>query len=120
MTSPFQNALKFPATKPESTASEAPPSRAEATISVTWADLDEVKNMVNSGMTAAESVPSEIMAESFHHSPAPMSLKSTLLTAKVTTMDSPEVIQTKDVSGASKSKWSLSSKSAREIAPFTQ
>src|SRR5438045_887583 len=57
MAMPIQNALKFPAMSPESTLSEAPPSREAVTTSRTCADSVEVKTFTSSGITAPASVP---------------------------------------------------------------
>ncbi len=65
---PSQKALMLPATKPESTLSEAPPSLEEATTSRTWADSVEVKTFTSSGITAPARVPQLITLESFHQS----------------------------------------------------
>src|SRR5436190_22906000 len=71
---PSQNALKFPATKPERMLSDAPPSRDDVTTSLTCADSVDVNTLTSSGMIAPASVPHVMMVESFHHSePSPMS-----------------------------------------------
>ena len=57
----------MPATKPDRMPSEAPPSRAELTTSLTWRDSVEVKTFTSSGMTAPASVPQEMIVASFHH-----------------------------------------------------
>ena len=72
MTSPFQKAEKLPATIPEMMLSEAPASRLASTISCTCLDFDEVKILVNSGISAAARVPQLMMTESFHHRSSPM------------------------------------------------
>src|SRR6476646_5718967 len=64
---PSQYALMFPATKPERIVSDAPPSRAELTISLTWRESVEVKTLTNSGIIAPASVPQVITVASFHH-----------------------------------------------------
>src|SRR2546427_6102380 len=64
---PNQNALKFPATKPERMFSDAPPSREEVTISRTCRDPVEVNTFTNSGIIAPASVPHVITSDSFHH-----------------------------------------------------
>src|SRR5439155_14202176 len=64
---PNQNALKFPATKPDRMFSEAPPSRDEVTISRVWREPTEVNTFTNSGMIAPASVPQVITSDSFHH-----------------------------------------------------
>src|SRR3954469_19542667 len=106
MTMPFQNAPKFPATRPERTVREAPPSRDAETISATCLDLDEVKTLVSSGITAAAMVPQLMIIESFHQRPSAISPIMTLETAKVTAIDKSEVSHTRVVRGISKSKWS--------------
>ncbi len=74
MARPSQYALKFPATSPDRMFSDAPPSRAEVTTSLTWADSVEVKIFTNSGMIAPASVPHVMTVESFHQSdPSPRS-----------------------------------------------
>ena len=73
MTIPCQKAEKLPATIPEIMFREAPASRLALTISSTCFDFEEVKILVNSGISAAASVPQEIITESFHHRSAPMS-----------------------------------------------
>ena len=71
---PSQYALKLPATKPDRTLSEAPPSREAVTTSRTWPDSVEVKTLTSSGMMAPASVPQVMMVESFHHRlPSPRS-----------------------------------------------
>src|SRR3954447_16094097 len=67
MVRPIQNALKLPAVKPESTLSDAPPSRLAVTTSLTCRLRVEVKIVVISGMTAPASVPQEMIVASFHH-----------------------------------------------------
>ena len=71
MAMPFQKQEKLPATRPERMVSEAPPSREALTISATWREFELVNTLVSSGITAAASVPHEMMIESFHHSPRP-------------------------------------------------
>ena len=64
----------MPATSPEMTLSDAPPSREAVTTSCTCADSVEVKTLTTSGMIAPASVPQVMMAESFHQSvPSPSS-----------------------------------------------
>src|SRR6266480_1501869 len=65
---PNQNALKFPATKPDRIFSDAPPSRDDVTTSRTCRDPVDVKTFTNSGMIAPASVPQVITRDSFHHS----------------------------------------------------
>ena len=72
ITIPSQYALKLPATRPESTLSDAPPSRLDVTTSRTWLDSVEVKTLTNSGMMAPASVPHVMTLASFHQSvPSP-------------------------------------------------
>ncbi len=56
MVSPNQNALKFPATKPDRMFNDAPPSRDDVTISRTCAEWTDVKTLTSSGMIAPASV----------------------------------------------------------------
>src|SRR5258708_5412154 len=111
MQSPIQNAEKFPATKPERMLSEAPPCLEQFVTSRTCLELVLTKTLVNSGMSAPAIVPQLIMHESTHHKAgwanpsAPLkSPSSSLLARKVIAMDTAEVIQTRWVKGASKSK----------------
>ena len=67
---PSQYALKLPATRPDSTLSEAPPSRDDVTTSRTWLDSVEVKTLTSSGMIAPARVPQVMTVESFHQSDA--------------------------------------------------
>src|SRR5512146_233915 len=84
--------------------SEAPPSRAEVTTSLTCRDSTEVNTFTSSGIIAPARVPQEMIEASFHHrlvSPA----RSGMMrydTAYVSTMEMIEVIHTSEVSGASK------------------
>src|SRR6266550_5722915 len=71
---PIQYALKSPATSPERILSDAPPSRDDVTISLTWRESTEVKTFTSSGMIAPASVPQVMTVESFHQSePSPRS-----------------------------------------------
>jgi len=82
---------------------EAPPSRAEITTSRTWADSVEVKIFTSSGMMAPASVPQVMTVDSFHQRvPSPSPPISTEEATYVMTTDTPEVIHTSEVSGASK------------------
>src|SRR6266487_120664 len=67
--SAFQKTEKLPATRPERMFSEAPPSFEAATTSATWRECELVNTFVNSGISAAASVPQEMIVDSFHHSP---------------------------------------------------
>src|SRR6516225_9385452 len=73
---PFQNALKLPATMPERMVSDAPPSRDAVTISWTCLECEEVKILVNSGISTAASVPQLMIVASCHHSAEGSSLLS--------------------------------------------
>src|SRR5215831_20367959 len=117
--SAFQNTEKLPATIPERMVSDAPPSRVAATISRVCREWLLVKTLVNSGMSAAASVPQEMMVESRHHSPPEKSANIQRDTTKVTTIDNSEVVHTRLVSGASKSILSFPWFCERAIAPLT-
>src|SRR5687768_3006357 len=99
---PFQKHEKLPATSPDRIVSEAPPSREALTISFTWRECELVKTLVSSGITAAASVPHEMMIESFHHRPLPRCPRMRFEAPNVTPIDISEVIHTRLVSGASK------------------
>src|SRR5208283_1693936 len=111
MTSPIQKAEKLPSTKPDRMLSDAPPCLEQLVTSLTWRELVLTKILVNSGISAPATVPQLMMMDSTHHkfgcaAPA-LSLKSpssSLLAMNVTTMETAEVIQTRLVNGASKSK----------------
>src|SRR3954463_1527038 len=103
MVVPNQNALKFPATRPERMLSDAPPSRDDVTTSRVCRELTEVKTFTNSGMIAPASVPQVITSDSFHHrvlSP-PMFGISSAETTKVRATETSDVNHTSVVSGAS-------------------
>src|SRR5438445_5355050 len=69
---PSQYALKLPATKPDRMFRDAPPSRDEATTSLTCAESTDVNTFTSSGMMAPASVPHVITVDSFHQSvPSP-------------------------------------------------
>src|SRR5215813_537616 len=104
MVRPIQYAEKLPAVRPESTFSDGPPSRKAVTTSRTCCDSVEVKTLTNSGMIAPARVPQLMIVESFHHSVSlpPMCGMTRYETTKVRTSETIEVIQTSDVSGASK------------------
>src|SRR5215469_6989534 len=84
--------------------SEGPPSSEEVTTSCVCRDFIEVKTFTSSGIMAPARVPQEMMAESFHHNVGrpPRSGMINLETLKVRMMETNEVIQTSEVSGASK------------------
>src|SRR5437870_1878258 len=111
MTRPIQKAEKLPATNPERMLSEAPPCLEQLVTSRTWREVVLTKTFVNSGMRAPATVPQLMIAERTHQSAgwaAPLlswkSPKSSLLAMKVIIIETAEVIQTRCVSGASKSK----------------
>src|SRR5438132_11054762 len=101
--SPKQNALKFPATKPDRMFSEAPPSRDEVTISRTCREVTDVKTFTNSGMMAPAKVPQVMTRDSFHHrvgSPPRCGI-SRREARKVSATETNDVSHTSVVSGAS-------------------
>src|SRR5437899_2240724 len=100
--SAFQNTEKLPATKPERMLSDAPPSLDAATTSATWRECELVNTFVNSGITAAASVPHEMIIESVSHRWPPSGPRSHFEAMNVTTIDRIEHTQTRLVSGASK------------------
>src|ERR1043166_7233961 len=114
MSMPFQKALKFPATRPESIVSDAPPSRLAVTISCTCLECELVKTLVNSGISTAASVPQLMIEANCHHRlgscrTAPSAwvtdksrIKSQLMPNEVL-MHRIDAIQIKRVSGCSKS-----------------
>src|SRR5437870_11018273 len=111
MHKPIQNAEKFPATKPDRMFSEAPPCLEQFVTSRTCLQLVLTKTLVNSGITAPAIVPQLMIVESTHHSAgcavpvaSVKSPSSSLLAMNVMPMDTAEVIHTRCVSGASKSK----------------
>src|SRR5271154_7181416 len=108
ITSPIQNAEKFPATRPDKMFSDAPPWPEALVTSRTWREFVLTKNFVNSMMSAPASVPQDMIAASTHQrfgSAVPVAFwkspSSSLLAMKITTMEMMDVIQTKSVSGAS-------------------
>src|ERR1051325_1311829 len=100
---PNQNALKFPATKPERMLSEAPPSRDDVTTSRTCREPTDVKTFTNSGMIAPASVPQVITSDSFHHSVGspPTSGITSFDTTNVSATETSDVSHTSVVSGVS-------------------
>src|SRR3989442_809270 len=122
MHSPIQNADMLPATKPERMFSEAPPCLEQLVTSRTWRELVLTNTFVNSGINAPAIVPQLMITDSAHQrsgsgtlwicfTPCTNSslgtLKSpsnSLLATNVMPMDTAEVIQTRCVNGASKSK----------------
>src|SRR6185369_16554841 len=104
MLMPSQYAEKLPATKPERMFSDGPPSRDDVTTSLTCRDSVEVKIFTSSGISAPAIVPQEMMIASFHQSVS-LPLSAGIVnfeTTKVITTETIEVIQTREVSGASK------------------
>src|SRR5208337_1357812 len=83
---------------------DAPPSLAEATTSLTCLDSVEVNTFTNSGMRAPASVPQEMIVESFHHIEVSLPKLGMINAeaAKVSPIETSEVIQTSEVNGASK------------------
>ena len=111
----------MPAVSPERTFSEAPPSREAVTTSRTWRDSVDVKTFTSSGMMAPASVPHVMMAPSFHQSvPSPSSGIRRYDTTNVIATETNDVIQTRDVSGASKFILSASRYFAFAIASLIQ
>src|SRR6059036_862594 len=107
MHSPIQNADMLPATKPERMFSDAPPCLEALVTSCTWRELVLTNTLVNSGINAPATVPQLMMAESTHQRPVGTSVwpsNSNRLAQNVTAMETREVIQTRCVSGASRSK----------------
>src|SRR5436190_8755837 len=111
MVRPIQKAEKLPATKPDKMFKEAPPCLEQLVTSRTCLELVLTNTFVNSGISAPATVPQLMMTESTHQrfgcATSLASLKSpnnSLLAMKVTTIETAEVIQTRCVSGASKSK----------------
>src|ERR1041385_3362207 len=110
MQRPIQNAEKFPATNPDKMFSDAPPCLEQLVTSRTWRAVVLTKTLVNSGINAPATVPQLMITDSTHHRfgwATPFIWKSpsnNLLARKVTPMETAEVIQTRCVSGASKSK----------------
>src|SRR6185503_8645032 len=111
ITKPFQKAEKLPATKPDRMFNEAPPWEEALTTSFTCREWVLAKTFVNSGMSAPASVPQLMMLDSTHQRPPiawlPVSAEGpsrNQLAAYVTPMETSEVIQTRWVRGASRSK----------------
>src|SRR5438046_7164040 len=100
--------------------SEAPPSLEAVTTSLTWREWALVNTLVNSGITAAASVPHEMMTESVNHRLLPRFPSRSLDATKVTTIEKMEQTHTRLVSGASKSILSLPVFWPRATAPFTR
>src|SRR6266404_2884992 len=84
--------------------SDAPPSSDDVTTSRTCRESTEVKTFTSSGMIAPASVPQEMIVDGFNQrvgSP-PKSGMISLETMKVKIIDPKDVIQTREVRGASK------------------
>src|SRR5439155_19269897 len=114
--SAFQNTEKLPATIPERMFSEAPPSLLAATTSATCCECELVNTFVNSGITAAASVPHEMISDSVDQRCPPSGASSHLDTANVTAIDRIEHTHTRLVRGASKLILSLPVFCARATA----
>src|SRR6266699_3507635 len=115
MQTPIQKADILPATKPDRMFRDAPPCFEQLVTSLTWRELVLTNTFVNSGINAPATVPQLMMAESTHQRagwemPAASlkSPRSSLLAMKVTAIETAEVVQTRCVKGASKSKSFLS------------
>src|SRR5260370_10264027 len=84
--------------------SDAPPSSADVTTSLTCLESVDVNAFTNSGITAPARVPQEMIEASFHHcvlsSPREGMIAAEI--AKVMAMEISEVSQTSEVSGDSK------------------
>src|ERR1035437_6770435 len=107
MTRPIQKAEKLPATKPDRMLREAPPCLEQLVTSFTWRELVLTKTFVNSGIRAPATVPQLMMTESTHHSAGSIPAwcaRRKYEARKVMPMETAEVIHTRWVSGASKSK----------------
>src|SRR2546421_12760600 len=100
---PNQNALKFPATKPDRMFREAPPSRDDVTTSRTCREPTDVKTFTNSGMIAPASVPQVMTSDNFHQSVAspPIVGIRSRDARNVSATETSDVSQTSVVSGAS-------------------
>src|SRR5438874_9712047 len=105
---------------PDRMVSEAPPSLDADTISATCREWELVNTLVNSGISAAASVPQEMMTDSVSHRLPPRLLSIHFDAANVTRIDRIEQVHTRLVSGASKLILSLPEFWARAIAPFTR
>src|SRR5712691_6118809 len=111
ITNPIQKADMLPATKPERMFNEAPPCFEQFVTSRTCLELVLTNTLVNSGMSAPAIVPQLMIDESTHQragwATPETSLKSPssiLLAMNVMTIETADVIQTRCVKGASKSK----------------
>src|SRR5436190_6868396 len=126
MQRPIQNAEKFPATSPDRMFREAPPCLEQFVTSRTCLELVLTKILVNSGINTPATVPQLIIIESAHQRfgwgvpPAAKSPSRILLAKNVTAMETAEVIQTRWVKGASKSKSFLPPNFALLMPSFTK
>src|ERR1700752_3488060 len=101
---------------------DAPPSFEVTTTSLRCRGSVEVNTLKSSGRIAPASVPQEMMTASFHQRVS-LPLKVGIVsfeTMKVITTETIEVIQTSDVSGASKFILSTVLYRALAIASFTK
>ena len=105
---------------PDRMVSEAPPSLDADTISATCREWELVNTLVNSGITAAASVPHEMMTGSVSHRLPPSEPSIQRDAANDTTIDRIEHTHTRPVSGASKLILSLCAFWERATAPFTR
>src|SRR5262245_57579202 len=101
--SAFQNTEKLPATMPDRMFSDAPPSLDAATTSAVCREWALVNTFVNSGISAAASVPHEMITDSVNHRLPPSGPSIHFDTTNVTMIDRIEHTHTRLVSGASKS-----------------
>src|SRR5260370_14529078 len=96
--------------------SDAPPSSAEVTTSLTCLDSVDVKAFTSSGITAPARVPQEMIEASFHHCVV-SSPKLGIMTAemaKVIAMEMNDLSQTKELSGDS--EFILSTLASRPVS----
>src|SRR5947209_5600636 len=121
MLRPSQYAPKLPATNPDRMLSDAPPSRDEATTSLTCPESTDVKTFTSSGMIAPASVPHVMTVDNFHHNvPSPRVGMRTNETRYVSATETIDVSHTSDVSGASKFIRSASPNRAFASASLTK
>src|SRR5579859_126226 len=113
MHNPIQNAEKLPATNPDRMFSDAPPCFEQFVTSRTCLEDVLTNTLVNSGMTAPATVPQLMITDNTHQrslvfaGSMPSMVKSpskNLLATKVMMIETADVIKTRCVSGASKSK----------------
>ena len=103
MVMPSQNALKFPATRPDRILREAPPSREDVTTSLTCEESTEVNTFTSSGIIAPARVPQVMMVESFHHMVGSLPRSGIIKyeRAYVAPIEMKDVSHTSEVKGAS-------------------